>query len=460
MDMKEVKKSALQRISPDAKEEGKLKKFIQELLRTAKTVSGLDAVVCGSTGKFTWLRGDHDIDLFMMFPVSTERDDLEKKGLEYGRVIAEQMKGKHRTKYAEHPYTHAMISGYHVDIVPCYQIRVGEKIKSAVDRSPLHLVYVLEHLNDDLRDDVRLLKQFCKGVHVYGSDAKNQGFSGYICELLILKYGSFDEVIREAGKWKAPTTIFFRHIDSIDTEKFPRQSLILIDPTDVNRNAAAVLSAENFTRFVNACNSFSQKPALEFFFPKERSKLSPAHTKAIQNRGGTFLAITMKRPDVVEDVLYPQIRKARKRIVNMLKHNEFFALRSFEHVEEKAIIIVIELENWSMPMYEKMLGPPIFAHKHMDEFLGKYKNDKNVFLHMEGTRLAVDRPREFTAAEDVLKKLLKSKEEELIANGIPKYIADVIRKAKIIDNKNFWTMVKKDKDLSAMIEEKYFGKIT
>jgi tRNA nucleotidyltransferase (CCA-adding enzyme) len=459
MDMKEVKKSALTRIKPDDKEEQKLKKFVQELLRTAKIVSGLDSVVCGSTGKFTWIRGDHDIDLFIMFSTSTERDDLEKKGLEYGRTIAEQMGGKHRVKYAEHPYTHAMISGYHVDIVPCYSIRVGDKIKSAVDRSPLHLAYVLEHLNEDLRDDVRLLKQFCKGVRVYGSDAKNQGFSGYICELLILKYGTFEEVLAQAAKWKAPTTMFFRHVESIDSSKFPKQPLILIDPTDSNRNAAAVVSSENFIKFVNACNSFMVSPSVNFFFPKKKDLLTPTHIKSIQNRGSRFIAITMRRPDVVEDVLYPQIRKARKRIVNLLKHNEFCMLRSFEHVQEKSITIVFELENWTMPAYERILGPPISSHRHVEEFLSKYRKEKNVFLHIEGIRYVADRPREFCTAEDVIKKLLKTSEEQLIIEGIPKYIADVIRKAKINDNKTFFANTKRDKELSALLEEKYFGKI-
>lgn len=458
MDMKELKKTVMTRIKPDAREEEKLKKFIQELLRTSKTIAGLDSVICGSTGKFTWLRGDHDIDLFMLFPIDTLREDLEKKGIEYGKTIAEQMGGKHRIKYAEHPYTHAMISGYHVDIVPCYHIKIGDRIKSAVDRSPLHLAYVLEHLSEDLRDDVRLLKQFCKGIRVYGSDAKNQGFSGYICELLILKYGSFDEAIKEASKWKAPVEIFFRHA-SIDSSKFPRQPLILIDPTDANRNAAAVVSSENFNKFVNACVEFLAKPSAEYFFAKDKKSLTPQHVKAIQNRGGRFIALTMKRPDVVEDVLYPQIRKTRKRIINMLKHCEFFTLRSFEHVDDKNITIIFEMENLEMPAYEKILGPPIFAHRHVEEFLSKYRNDRTSFLHMEGSRYAVDRKRGFCFAEDVIKKMIKSNEDQLIADGIPKYISDVIRKAKILNNKVFFTAVKRDKSLSATIEEKYFGKI-
>jgi tRNA nucleotidyltransferase (CCA-adding enzyme) len=43
--------------------------------------------------------------------------------------------------------------------------------------------------------EVRLLKKFMKGTGVYGAEIKIGGFSGYLCELLILKYRSFAQTI-------------------------------------------------------------------------------------------------------------------------------------------------------------------------------------------------------------------------------------------------------------------------
>ena len=98
--MEKVLAGVLSKIKPSAKEEAKVKKFVSDVLRVAKTVSGLDVVVVGSIGKYTWLSGDHDVDVFIVFPKSAAREELEHKGLEYGRKIVEHLKGKSRVKYA------------------------------------------------------------------------------------------------------------------------------------------------------------------------------------------------------------------------------------------------------------------------------------------------------------------------------------------------------------------------
>src|SRR3989338_9447394 len=196
----------LKKVKPTNEEEKTLKVFVRKLLQVSETISGYECVVCGSIGKLTWLRGDHDIDLFIMFP-DVPRKELEEKGLEFGKKIISELGGKYIIKYAEHPYVHGVIGNYNVDIVPCYRISKGEKIKSAVDRSPLHLVYIVENITDKQRDEARLLKQFCKGIGVYGSDTRHSGFSGYICELLILHYKDFHGVLKSARNWNIPKLI-------------------------------------------------------------------------------------------------------------------------------------------------------------------------------------------------------------------------------------------------------------
>ncbi len=452
----------LAKIKPSKREEERVKKFVSDLIRVAKTVSGCDCVIVGSIGKQTWLAGDHDIDLFMMFPPSVPREELESKGLEFGQRITKEMKGRWRIKYAEHPYTHAVIRGYDVDVVPCYRIAKGEKIISAVDRSPLHLEYVLENITPAMQDQVRLLKQFCKGIGIYGSDAKNLGFSGYICELLVMRYNSFENVISAAAKWEIPVMVDIEaQREQYHKDKFRDQPLIVIDPIDPSRNAAAIVSAQNLLKFMAAAKRFHTKLSQEFFFPKPKPPLASREIGAMQKRETKFFAIVMPKPDVIDDVLYPQLRKAMHRIESHLKYNEFLTLRGCEFVG-KSCVLVFELENWSLPEIKKMVGPPIFSHRHSQEFLNKYGKltpPKGFGPYIEDNRWIADKTREFTSAADLLAALLKMKEDEMQSFGIPKYIAQVMKKAKLLEDKKFFAFVKKERALSAVLREEYFKKM-
>lgn len=446
----------LKKIRPTKVGRREIGEFVSEILRVAKTISGLDSVVCGSIGKFTWLRGDHDIDLFILFPKRVSREDLEKNGLLYGKKIVSALKGKYIIKYAEHPYVHARINGFDVDIVPCYRIKKGEEIKSAVDRSPLHLEYILERLNPGLRDDVRLLKQFCKGIGVYGSDAKNLGFSGYMCELLVIRYGTFKDVLMAASKWVAPQIIDVENLRKINTKKFHDQPLIIIDPTDPNRNVAANLSGKNFIKFVFGAKRFLEKPTEEYFFPKKPKALSKGEIKSLQNRGTKFLAIRFSKPDLIDDVLYPQLRRALKRLEGLLRHNEFYLMRGHEFVSSKNVILLFELETWSLPEIKKMIGPPIFSKKHSKEFLTKYKNCKPF---IGGTKWVIEKERENKTASRLLKNFLRKRVKELRDSGIPENIAREFGKAKLLEHEDFWKFVEENKEFSSFLREMYFGEL-
>ncbi|HLD38949.1 MAG TPA: CCA tRNA nucleotidyltransferase [archaeon] len=446
----------LKRVKPTHLEEERVKKFVDQLLSVAKTVSGLDVVIVGSLGKFTWLAGDHDIDLFIMFDSTVEREELERLGLEYGKRIVEELGGRSHVKYAEHPYTHAIIKGFDVDVVPCYRIKYGEKIKSSVDRSPLHLQYVLSYIKPAMMDHIRLLKQFCKGIGVYGSDAKHQGFSGYICELLILNYGSFDNVISAASEWKPPFTINIEKHLGIPSNRFKDQPLVIVDPTDPERNVAAVVSGENFTKFVAAVKSYKAKPSIKFFFPDAKKPLSSREIIILQKRETKFLALSMKRPDVIDDVLYPQLRRALNRLTHLLEHHEFHVLRSFEFAEGDPIL-VFELEVWSLPAVKSMVGPPIFTEKHTEEFLSKYAKN---FVYIHDNCWVTEVQRKYKTAVHLLNAFLKNKPPVLVENGVPKYVATQVSGLKVIEHHDFWKLVKKNKALSFYIRKKYFADAT
>ncbi len=460
----EIKKIVLEKIKPKKNEAEEMKNFLNDLLRVSKIIAvDAEPLIVGSMGRGTWLSGDNDIDLFLLFPKGISREELEEKGLKYGKKITEELSGKYMIKYAEHPYVRAEIKKRNVDIVPCYKIKKGERIISAVDRSPLHLKYVLSKLDPSLRDEVRILKQFFKGIGVYGSDLKNLGISGYACELLVIKYGKFENVIEAISKMKPGTVIdierYWKSVKKVK-EKFKNEVLILIDPVDKNRNTTASLSSENFIKIVSKTKEFLENPSIDFFF-KKKKELTNEELKKIKSRGTKFIGILFEKPDIINDILYPQVRKASERLSKLLESHDFRLIRKCEFVNDESnkVYLIFELEFWTAPKIEKKIGPPIFVIKNSNDFLSKYK-DAEFGPYVENNCWVIEKERRFDNASSLLKNFLSKDENELIQEGIPSYIAKSIQKEfRIIEHKEFWKTVKNDKELSSFLKEKYFEKI-
>jgi len=112
-----------------------------------------------------------------------------------------------------------------------------------------------------LEDDVLLLKQFLKGIGVYGSELRTRGFSGYLVELLIINYGSFENVLKTACGWKYGTLIDIEDHGTI----IHKDPLVMIDPTDPVRNVAAALSLDNMCIFIDRACEFLKQPDISYF---------------------------------------------------------------------------------------------------------------------------------------------------------------------------------------------------
>ncbi|MCX6817967.1 MAG: CCA tRNA nucleotidyltransferase [Candidatus Aenigmarchaeota archaeon] len=421
--------AVLAEITPSQRERDEFSAVLDSIESAADVVIKplrLEKTIAGSFIRDTWLADKKEMDLFIMFPVSYSRERLEKTGLEVGKKIIRKLKGKYAIAYAEHPYVKGVVKGFSVDIVPCYKVESASKIKSAVDRTPFHNMYILENLKPAMAADVRLLKQFCKAMDVYGSDIRTLGFSGYLCELLIINYKNFTGLAATANKWKYGTFIDLqKHGAPPSSERFKGQPLVVIDPTDPKRNVAASLSEENFLKFIDGCRNFMKKPVKSFFHIK-KIPLKPSELiKILKGRGTEVLFVEFKRPNVVDDILWSQMRKTASRLKKLMQENDFNVTGHDVWSDEKKSYLMFELDKWELPELTKLVGPPVTSEQHSAEFRRKYKA---LNVYDENGRWAVNVRRKYRVPDVLIKSFLKKTRKMLINEGVRSYVAGGISK--------------------------------
>ena len=449
MDLNRVTK----KVKPNKREQTGMNRFIEKLLKTTRKLSKIPVpMICGSVEKDTWLSGKYELDLFLLYDPKISKKELEKKGLELAKKIIKVLKGKYEIAFAEHPYLRGSVEKYQIDIVPCYDIKNPEKIKSSVDRTPHHVKFVKTNLENP--NDVRLLKSFCISNECYGADVKTLGFSGYLCELLIIKYGSFLKCVKDAMNWRAGQIITFSNAKPEEASSRFKNPLIVVDPVDRKRNVGAAVSTEKFYTFVRACKKFVEKPKEEMFFKRKVRPYKIAEIKnKINERGTKWYMINFKKPNIVDDVLYPQMKRCCNSIEKMLNNQDFKVIRC-DFYCGKSCVIVLEMEIWQTPKISKNIGPSVYS-RHAEEFLKHYKN-RQVFV--EDNNWVVESKKEFTIVSAFLKDLFKKSNIGLLERGIPSKIAPVINKCKIYEGEKIFTLIRKmPKDFRIFMRD-YFEK--
>jgi tRNA nucleotidyltransferase (CCA-adding enzyme) len=396
-----LERDVLDRISPSEDERREIDQRVRALLAvTAKEARKADpalgVLLVGSVAKDTFLK-DPDLDVFILFPDSVPRERLESTGLGIGRKILDQ----HEERYAEHPYIHGSWEGLEVDMVPCYRIKDTTRLRSAVDRTPFHTAYVKGHLKEEQKDEVRLLKQFAKGIGAYGAEAKTQGFSGYLIELLVMRYGTFTEVLRVASGWRRGTVIQLEQ----DSNKRFTEPLVFLDPVDGNRNVASALSGHSLALFVHAARSYLRGPSERFFFPARREPLDlDRMEEMVQERGTGILLVRLDRPTIIDDNLYPQTRRTMDGLCSLLSSHDFKIVDRGFYVSTD-IRFVIELESLDLPLGQRHGGPPAWV-ENSSAFLERWRREGLSRPYLENGHWAVIAPRSHTRAETLVRAKL------------------------------------------------------
>lgn len=397
----------LKQITPSEEEMCKISRITKEVVQSLKEEMweyyNAEIVPVGSAVKGTNLAGNSDIDIFVKFDVRIPEEKFKGEIHNTLKKALENIGASTETNYASHPYVKAKYDGIDLDICPCYNVPNAEHIISAVDRTPFHTEFVNKYLGDYRKPQVRLLKQFLKAHGIYGANEKYQGFSGYLCELLIIRYGSFINVLRsELCEYR------------FNNDYVPIKYL---DPVDLNRNVAAAVSRDAYAKFVAVsriflnehCEMDDEEVFLKFFNIEEDIQEMSFLMHSINHfylRGINGTIITSKSDSDNEEVIYSTARKEFKKMKWLVENEGFKIIDSVFKVYDKRAIFVLGYEVSTLPKYKKVEGPPIDVGK--KAFFAWI--DKHEQYYIEDGKLVTQVERKYTNVYDLIDEHYSSAE--------------------------------------------------
>jgi len=402
-----VLKRAKELVIPSPAEAAKINTLAGVLLRKTRRAAERfpevrSVLMGGSFAKGTWLPRHVDLDVFVRIDPATPVERFEKVGLDIGAVATRGYPmGK---KYAQHPYTEATVEGVRVNIVPCFDVKQGEW-KSAADRSPYH-VQLVEGLPEGKKNQIRLLKLLMNGVGVYGAEIQKQGFSGYVAEVLVIRRGGLEPVIR----WFA------------DYVQADGRIFSLPDPVDQGRDLGIAVSGSSLGTMVLACREFLRRPSLAYFGDMK----GRVHTSL----GGSVYAVLFSHRRMSEDTLWGELRKTLKHVVRHLETQGFDisrAMAASDNISKSAILLIPEFTE--LPAVEQRVGPRVDRRKDVESFISTNSKQSRLVWVDDDARVRLLRPRKYTQLLDLLEDVIKGRAGPI---GASKEIEEGMRKNGVV----------------------------
>jgi tRNA nucleotidyltransferase (CCA-adding enzyme) len=358
----------------------------------------------GSYAKDTWVSEKPvdkvDIDIFVKFNKETSEKDFRNIGTEIG--FESLKKFKPYTRYAEHPFVEAIIDGTRVNVVPCYDVNKGEW-QSATDRSIYHTKFMKQKLSSSMKEDVRVLKKFLQHIEVYGAEIAKEGFSGYVAEVLIFYFSSFEKTIKKISELKKEQVI------GKSTKKFD-SPVVIIDPIDNNRNLGTAISIDNLGKFVLASRSFLKKPSKKFF--------NKPVSKCIMKNLDKIIVAQFRFKYRSDDIIWGQIKRASTALKTQLELGGFTVLRNSSIKDKKenaALIFLLHAKKIENSLVR--IGPEISSKDHCEKFISANSKKSQLMWIDENGKIKSLQKRKYDDAILFLKNLLKN---NLKNSGIPK----------------------------------------
>lgn len=413
--LQKVKNIALRMIKPTKHEIEEQKEIINCLKKSIEKIAKktgykfLFIEAEGSTGiKQTQLRGASDIDIFvalspndypsiLRLPKKSIKEKLHK---EFEIIVEKWFKPAAidagctniKITYAEHPYLSAKIKGFDVDILAGFWLEPPELLRygpiTAVDRTPHHTRFVHKNLSMEQRDEARLLKAFLKACHAYGDKCAigRSGFTGFSVELLIFFYETFENtLINLKNLPQQPIDFFGREKEELRKHsKFGKDFLIIIDPTDPNRNVAASIDKRAYLYVNYLSQKFLADPSIDYFIEKPIEPLSSTEEEKYKSH---LVIVEFKNTKnihyvIIRDKLY----KLASHIAFLLEREETgeerFGKTIFEvYFEDPIYAVGFYCMKRELEPYVLRRGPPSNMVEYVRDFLKKHPDafEKNGF---------------------------------------------------------------------------------
>jgi len=315
-----------------------------------------EVVLGGSFAKDVYLEGDSDVDIFVRFDATKYNNDEISTLL--GSILApwkpDLMHGSRDYYQIKREYVY--------ELIPVLAIDKTEDAKNVIDCSPLHTRWVTTR-GKGLNDDIRVAKRFAKAARAYGAESYQSGFSGHVMDILVIHYGGFLPFVKAAAGWKTKVVL--------DVPKAYKRSpliylnnaktagpLVVIDPIDPTRNAAAAVLDESFDRLVVHAKQFMKKPSLELFVDPRRP------TKPTANE----IFITATPIDDKEDIAGAKLRRAMETIAKHIKKQLTVTSSEWWWDTKGDALFVYRCTSLNLPTHLMLQGPPVEMKDHVKLF--------------------------------------------------------------------------------------------
>lgn len=380
--------------------------------------SGIDAECMkgGSIAKNTFLKHDHDVDLFVRFALRYPDEKLSdmlhevlKKAFPKDSILR---------IHGSRDYFQSTLKNLDYEIIPVLKIHKSNfhESKNITDFSPLHVEWTDKKImaRPDLADEIRVAKQFCKASNVYGAESYINGFSGHIVDILVIHYGSFLSLIKKFASIKEVSACEPIVIDTDNLLKDPLRKLnkskisplIIIDPIQSERNAAAALSMDKLMMFINACRGFMDSPSEDFFEIKKFDLKGKIQEFKSSIKGSKIIVIKIMTQEGSKDIVGTKAYKVYGDLIKQLSLNDFKVLDSawdFDFGKKNSFIIYVFNKEDLSDTIERQ-GPPLSAKDDVQKFREKHKIAK-----VRGNKIYATVKRKYVSPEKLLKDLFSEK---------------------------------------------------
>lgn len=394
--MRAILNKVLERLRPSGDEREQALERVNEFLKGVnaalkKRKVRAKAVLGGSYAKDTWLSGDYDVDIFVKFHVSYADDEMSDL---LGRVL-KPWKPEHLHGSRDYFWVRDHIK---YEIVPVLDIKKPDDARNVTDFSPLHVEWV-NRKGKKVKDDIRLAKQFCKGAKCYGAESYIRGFSGHVVDILTIHFGGFVPLLKEASKWKAkvvvdPNKVYKGRALLMMNKSKTDGPLVVVDPVQPGRNAAAALTKENFNRFVKAAKRFLKKPSGEFFVEREVDLERLA-------KKGNLVTVSVETMKGTEDVAGTKFVRAFEFVK---RHLSEFTVKDagwlWDRKQKGTWWFLLGEEQ--LPLVKEHKGPPLEIKDAVKAFKKQYKS-----TFTRGGRVWARVKRKERTPEQVIRRVVK-----------------------------------------------------